>query len=114
MKISFLRMTFLGALVFLFSACSGMQSSGEGSDDSAKADKPAFEQAYMAAESAYNRVKPTDNIWVATEENMEKAKEAAGKGDFAKAIKLANLAKHESDLAYEQYQSQKDIKPWQF
>lgn len=114
MKISLIRMATIGALVFLFSACSSMQSSEEGSDESAEASKPAFEQAYQAAEAAYNKAKNTNNLWVNTEEDLEKSKEAAGKGDFSQAIKLAKRAKFESDLAYEQYESQKDIKPWLF
>ena len=114
MKISLIRMAAVCGIAFSMSACSTMQGSGDGSDESAEASKPAFEQAYQAAEAAYNRAKATNNLWVATEEQMDKAKDAAGKGDFATAIKLAKRAKFESDAAYEQYESQKNIKPWLF
>ena len=113
MKISLIRMAIACVITVSMGACSSMQGSGDG-DESAEATKPAFEEAYQAAESAYNRAKASNNLWVNTEEQMDKAKEAAGKGDFATAIKLAKRAKFESDAAYEQAESEKDIKPWLF
>ena len=113
MKTLLIRMAAACAITVSMGACSSMQG-GDGSDESTEATKPAFEQAYQAAEAAYKRAKATDNLWVATEEELDKAKEAAGKGDFATAIKLAKRAQFESDAAYEQAESQKDIKPWLF
>lgn len=113
MKISMIRMATIGAITFSMAACSTMQGS-DGNDESAAASKPAFEQAYQAAETAYNRAKETGNLWVATEDRMTKAREAADKGDFATAIKLAKSAKFESDSAFDQHESQKNIKPWLF
>ena len=101
------------AITVSMGACSSMQG-GDGSDESTEATKPAFEQAYQAAEDAYKRAKTSNNLWVNTDEDLDKAKEAAGKGDFATAIKLAKRAQFESDAAYEQAESQKDIKPWLF
>jgi len=91
-----------------------MQGGGDGSNESTEATKPAFEQAYQAAEASYKKAKASNNLWVNTDEDMDKAREAAGKGDFATAIKLAKRAQFESDAAYEQAESQKDIKPWLF
>jgi len=113
MKISLIRLTALGAITILMSACGSMQG-GSGGSPEPEANKSTFEKSYQAAEEAYKKAKDTNNLWVNTEEHMEKAKEAASAGDFKTAIKLANRAKFESNAAYEQYESQKDIKPWLF
>jgi hypothetical protein len=112
MNISLIRLTTLGAIAILVSACGSMQ--GSGGSPEPEASKSTFEQSYQAAEDAYKKAKSVNNLWVNTEEDMEKAKEAASKGDFATAIKLAKRAKFESDAAYAQGESQKDAKSWLF
>ncbi len=45
---------------------------------------------------------------------IKKAKAAASKKDYKKAIKLANKAKFEGDAGYTQAMAEKDAKPWLF
>jgi len=45
---------------------------------------------------------------------VKKAKAAAGKGDYKKAIKLANKAKFEGEMGYKQAMDEKNAGPWLF
>lgn len=74
------------------SSSAKMQASGEVS------------QAIKAAEAAIAKAKANNWIWRDTEKTLKKAKEAAEKGDKAKAVKLADTARKEAELAVEQYQ----------
>lgn len=113
MKISLIHAAAIGFAVLLLGACSSMQSSGESGGD-ADVSKAGFDKAYQAAEDAYNKAKEANNLWTTTDDDLKGAKEAAAKGDLATATKLANRAKFESESAYAQYVSEKDVKPWQF
>lgn len=64
--------------------------------------------AITAAEHETNRAKKKNYEWRDTGKLIKKAKEAMKKGDFDKAVKLANEAKMQSTLALQQYEDQKD------
>ena len=68
---------------------------------------PEAMAAISAANEAISAAKKNDWIWRDTEEFAEKAQEAADKGDNATAIKLANKAKAEAELAVTQYNHEK-------
>lgn len=63
----------------------------------------AAETAIAEAEAAIKKAKSLDWIWRDTEKELKKAKEALAKGDEAGAIKLANKARDEAELAVKQY-----------
>jgi nucleoid-associated protein YgaU len=63
----------------------------------------AAETAIAEAEAAIKKAKSLDWIWRDTEKDLKKAKEALAKGDEEKAIKLANTARDQAELAVKQY-----------
>ena len=112
MKIQFLRLSALAIIALFMAACSGMGGhQEEGAADTSSNDKAAFEQAYQQAESALKKVDAVEAAWSETEDRLAEAKEAAAKADYATALKLAERAKFESNMAYEQYESQKNAGP---
>jgi hypothetical protein len=65
-------------------------------------DKDRFEAAYQAAENARQQAAASGFEWRDTEEVLAQSKASANAGDYAQALKLANQAQRESDLAIEQ------------
>ena len=63
----------------------------------------AAETAIAEAEAAIKKAKSLDWIWRDTEKDLKMAKEALAKGDEEKAIKLANTARDQAELAVKQY-----------
>ena len=70
------------------------------------ADEAFFKTAYDAALAATQKAASIGYEWRDTRKLLRKAKKAADKGDFAKAEKMANSAKFQSDAAYAQGQDQ--------
>ena len=66
----------------------------------AKADAEAAIAAAAKAQKKASSI--PGGAWVTTDKLIKKAKEAAKKGDHAKAVKLANRAAHEAELAHKQ------------
>jgi len=64
-------------------------------------------QAINSAKSAIAKAKSVDWIWRDTEKILKKAEAAAASGDEAKAIKLANQARSQAELAVNQYYLEK-------
>lgn len=86
----------------------GMAASGGGSSADVEA-------AIKAAEAAIKKSASVDGEWRdAKKKILKKAKAAAAKGDNATALKLANMAKFEGEMGYQQAMEQKDAKPWLF
>ncbi len=67
------------------------------------------EKAIADAKAAISKAKSLDWIWRDTEKFLKKAEAALAKGDEAKAIKLANKAKLQADLAVEQYYLERSV-----
>lgn len=92
-----------------FSAgCSHFSSDTAKKAEATKAAKasPEATQAIAAAKTAIGKAKANDWIWRDTEKFLKEAEAAAGKGDNATAIKLANKAKSQAEDAVKQYQQQ--------
>lgn len=79
-------------------ASSAATSSGGGSEAA---------QAIAGAQSAIDKANANNWIWRDTEMMLEKAKNAQTEQNDALAIKLANQAKNQANLAVEQYNHEK-------
>lgn len=75
----------------------------------ATAGPSASDQAITAAEAAIAEAKSHDWIWRDTETFLSDAKAAAEKGDKADAIKLADKARDQAQLAVKQYELEKSM-----
>lgn len=107
------KLMICGALVFTLSGCSWF--SGGGDSGSAGADAAAAKSAIAAAEAALKKARSVDGEWRdAKKKILKKAKSAASKGDYTKAIKLANKAKFQGEEGYKQAMEQKNAGPWLF
>lgn len=68
---------------------------------------PEATAAIASANTAIKKAKANDWIWRDTESFLKEAQAAADKGDNATAIKLANKAKSQAELAVTQYNYEK-------
>ena len=103
-----LAITMTGALLIALSGCA---SQGKTEDVNAAATTAAIE----AAEAALNKARSVDGEWRdARKVYLKKAKAAAHKADYKTAIKLANIAKFQGEMGYQQAIEQKDAGPWLF
>lgn len=102
----------LGALVLTLNGCAWM---GGGEQAATSGDAAAATAAIEAAEAAIKKSASAEGEWVnADGKFLKAAKEAAGKGDYAEAIKQAKKAQSEGEMGYQQAMEQKDAKPWLF
>ena len=105
------KLIIFGALIFALSGCSTMG----GGSAAAGGDAATAKSAIAAAEAALDKARSVEGEWRDAKSKMiKKAKEAVTKGEFDKAIKLANMAKFEGEMGYAQAMEQKDVKPWLF
>ena len=75
----------------------------------------AAKSAIAAAEAAVKKAAKAGGEWRDSKKKfIKKAKAAASKKDYKKAIKLANKAKAEGEMGYKQAMAEKDAKPWLF
>ncbi|MDR9435446.1 MAG: hypothetical protein RI563_01110 [Thiohalophilus sp.] len=102
-KIKTLAALTVGA--WLLAGCAGI--GGEPAEQT----QQRYEQAMAAAQSAYDKVYAVEFAWRDTEDLMKAAKKAAEKGEYDKAIELANQSRQESEIAYNQYLEQKGAGP---
>jgi len=98
----------LGALLIAVSGCATTE--GKGGNEQAAAAAAAIK----AAEAALDKAKSVDGAWRDVPSFIKKAKAAASKADYETAIKLANKAKFQGDMGYQQAMGQKDAGPWLF
>lgn len=109
------KLVLFGALIFALSGCSVFQGGNGGGAGAGGADAAAAKAAIEAAEAALAKARKVDGEWRdAKKKFLKKAKADASKGEYAKAIKLANTAKFQGEMGYQQAMEQKDIKPWLF
>ncbi len=66
--------------------------------------------AISAAEAARKKADMVGGEWRDTAKFIRQAREAAKAGDFAKALKLANKGRVQSELGYTQAVSQKELR----
>lgn len=70
-----------------------------------------FERIYQEAVAARKKAASVGFEWRDIGKFLKKAKAAAKKGDYDKAIKLARKAKAQGELGYQQYLSQRNAGP---
>jgi len=92
---------FLIATALVLSACGAPQK---------HTDKDAA-AAIAAAKEAQTKAKKAEFEWTTTGKLIEKAEDAAKNGEFDDAVKKANKAKKEADLALDQADAAKKAKP---
>ena len=73
--------------------------------------KQEYESALAAAKLTQKKAASVDGEWRDTANIMKKSEEAATKGDFAKATRLANQAKIQGEMVYRQTIDQKTAGP---
>lgn len=71
----------------------------------------SFEAAYAAADAARKQAAGVGHEWRDTRKMLKKAKATAKKGDYDKAVKLAQQAQQQGERAFEQGTLQ--AKVWQ-
>jgi len=82
-----------------------------GALQAAEDDKAAeFAAAMEKADASRKKASSVGGEWRDTGKLIKKAKAAAKKGDYDKALKLANTAYRQGELGYKQAMSQKDVK----
>ncbi len=86
----------------LVAGCAGMGVSTEERQQ-------RYQQAMAEAEASYKKALSVNYAWINSTDLMKAAKEAAGKGELEKAINLAEQSRQMSELAYKQYQDQKNV-----
>ncbi|MCW9030700.1 MAG: SoxXA-binding protein [Gammaproteobacteria bacterium] len=69
------------------------------------------DMAIKAAQTTNNKAKSVYAEWRDTGDLLKDAAAAQKKGDFDKAVKLANKAGKQAENALAQYESQKNVKP---
>lgn len=92
---------FLIATALVMSAC-GTQQRHNDKDAAA---------AITAAEAANKDAKKAEFEWLNTGNIIKQAQAAAKEGEFDKAVKLANMAKNQADMALEQAKAAKQAGP---
>jgi hypothetical protein len=75
------------------------------------ADEKSFNASYEAADAARKKAASMNYEWRDTGKMLKKAKEAAAKGDYATAEKLANKAQMQGKMAVTQAEEQEQA--WQ-
>ena len=70
-----------------------------------------YNQALADAKTAIAKAKKVNYEWRDTGKILKKAEEAAKAGDYDKATSLANKARRQGELAYTQYEQQKNAGP---
>lgn len=68
---------------------------------------PSTKSAIRAAEASVEKARANNWVWRDTEKLLKKAKEASKKGENEIALKLANQAKDQAELAIKQYEYEK-------
>jgi hypothetical protein len=74
----------------------------------ASATKEQADSAIKEAKAAYTRVEATGFAWTQTSELIKSAEKSLAGGNTDEAVKFAQQAKERSQLAYEQYEANKD------
>jgi hypothetical protein len=92
--------------LWLVTGCADQQTKQATAAPATKA-SPEATAAIASAGAAIKAAKSNDWIWRDTEQFLTQAQTAADKGDNAAAIKLANKAKDQAELAVSQYKHEK-------
>lgn len=109
---------FIAAIALMAVAMTACASKDEPASGASKqsssvssAGKAEFEKALAAAKDAQKKAASVDGEWRDTGKMISKAEEAAAKGDYAGATKMAKKAAMQGQAGYNQAMSQKDAGP---
>lgn len=100
-------MNTLKSLVLLAGSSLLLACAGTGSESS-EDPKAAFDQALQDAKAAHKKAESVNHAWTNSEKLLEDAEKAASEGKLDDATKLARKAKGYADLAYQQYEREKN------
>lgn len=106
----------LGAGLLALLALGACESSGSKSDDMAQAGGSSnIEQLINEADAAVKKADSIGGEWRDSGgKYLKEAKAALSKGDMDTAKKMAEKAKFEGEMGYQQAMEQKNAKPWLF
>lgn len=99
----FKTLTIAAALAALTACASTPEATGSSAD---------YDKALSEAKTAQAAAKKANNQWFYKEDLIKQAEKAAADGDYAKATKLAEKAKFQSDMAVKQAADQKNAGPY--
>jgi hypothetical protein len=97
--------------LFLTTACTSTGESKQASAEQTAAAKAQFETAYAAAKAAQRKAAAVGGEWRDIGKFLKQAEQAAENGDPAKGIALANQARLQGEMGYQQALAQKDAGP---
>ena len=108
------KLVLIGALTFVLSGCSWFGWGGDSEMDNSAAAQEA-KAAIASADSAIKASKKMGGEWRdAVKKYLKKAKAAAAKKDYKKAIKLAKTAEFQGMTGQSQAKEQASAGPWLF
>jgi len=113
MKFTIYKGALLASMVMFVFACSQMSEKSEGSS-AATGNQSEYEELYNKVMAEYKKLDSEGGAWRDTGETLEKSQEAAKKNDYAAAMKLVKQANDQTQLATQQYDGQKNVRPWLF
>jgi len=103
------------ATLFILSGCSLFSDGTGGGGDSMASANADVAAAISAAEEAIKKSKSVGGEWRdAGGKFLKEAKAAAAKGDDKTALKMANKAKFQGEMGYQQAKEQEKAGPWLF
>ena len=89
-------------LVFIFSSFLALNTSAD------QFDEQTSSKIIQEAEKKYKKVLKVKNAWRDTKKIIKNAKKAHKEQNYEKSVTLAKKALNEANMAYEQYEKQKD------
>ena len=89
-------------LVFIFASSLALNVSAN------QFDEQTSSKIIQEAEKKYKKVLQVKNAWRDTKKMIKNAKKAHKDQDYKKSVTLAKKALNEANMAYEQYEKQKD------
>lgn len=113
MKNQFIPWVAIVVIAMAMTACGNMQA-GSAEEDMAGGAKGEFDILYVKAEKALKQLSDAGGAWVNTEDTLKQARDLASKQDYDQAMKLVKEAMAETDIALQQFESQKNAGPYLF
>ena len=95
-------MRFASILVFIFASSLALNVSAN------EFDEQMSSKIIQEAENKYKKVLKVKNAWRDTKKIIKNAKKAHKEQDYKKSVTLAKKALNEANMAFEQYEKQKD------
>lgn len=113
MKFAFLKGGLFAMMIIFTFACSHTSEKGEGTT-ATTGNQAEYDELYNKVMADYKKLDSEGGAWRDTGEMLEKSQEAAKKNDYAAAMKLVKQASDQTQLATQQFDGQKNVRPWLF